>query len=130
MVTAGPEVNTLDELGDSLCHVGNVTRTLRPRGGHPIYPRIAVLASRDRQRARVAISHATAADARAVFERYSGESARAGQHVRDVVRSEEHTSELQSPCNLVCRLLLEKKKKRQGQRSYTPDQHSRIQPAV
>src|SRR5256885_9813133 len=28
-------------------------------------------------------------------------------------RSEEHTSELQSPCNLVCRLLLEKKKKTQ-----------------
>src|SRR2546426_3211173 len=27
-----------------------------------------------------------------------------------VTRSEEHTSELQSPCNLVCRLLLEKKK--------------------
>src|SRR5256885_7276089 len=27
------------------------------------------------------------------------------------MRSEEHTSELQSPCNLVCRLLLEKKKK-------------------
>src|SRR5688500_17744725 len=31
------------------------------------------------------------------------------------LRSEEHTSELQSPCNLVCRLLLEKKKKRQQQ---------------
>src|SRR5256885_12870232 len=31
--------------------------------------------------------------------------------VHDVVRSEEHTSELQSPCNLVCRLLLEKKKR-------------------
>src|ERR1039457_7540829 len=30
-----------------------------------------------------------------------------------VPRSEEHTSELQSPCNLVCRLLLEKKKKKQ-----------------
>src|SRR5256885_6095367 len=29
-------------------------------------------------------------------------------------RSEEHTSELQSPCNLVCRLLLEKKKKKQS----------------
>src|SRR5256885_16946145 len=28
----------------------------------------------------------------------------------DAHRSEEHTSELQSPCNLVCRLLLEKKK--------------------
>src|SRR2546426_4253589 len=30
----------------------------------------------------------------------------------DEARSEEHTSELQSPCNLVCRLLLEKKKKK------------------
>src|SRR2546426_3763476 len=30
---------------------------------------------------------------------------------RERARSEEHTSELQSPCNLVCRLLLEKKKK-------------------
>src|SRR5256885_11934954 len=29
---------------------------------------------------------------------------------REWFRSEEHTSELQSPCNLVCRLLLEKKK--------------------
>src|SRR2546426_7148684 len=29
----------------------------------------------------------------------------------ELLRSEEHTSELQSPCNLVCRLLLEKKKK-------------------
>src|SRR5256885_11609683 len=29
----------------------------------------------------------------------------------DNLRSEEHTSELQSPCNLVCRLLLEKKKR-------------------
>src|SRR5256885_4763404 len=29
-----------------------------------------------------------------------------------LARSEEHTSELQSPCNLVCRLLLEKKKKK------------------
>src|SRR5256885_12914703 len=32
--------------------------------------------------------------------------------VPDALRSEEHTSELQSPCNLVCRLLLEKKKKK------------------
>src|SRR5256885_3037713 len=30
----------------------------------------------------------------------------------DYDRSEEHTSELQSPCNLVCRLLLEKKKRK------------------
>src|SRR5688500_1699160 len=32
--------------------------------------------------------------------------------VQEVQRSEEHTSELQSPCNIVCRLLLEKKKRR------------------
>src|SRR5256885_2652661 len=33
------------------------------------------------------------------------------QAAEEHARSEEHTSELQSPCNLVCRLLLEKKKK-------------------
>src|SRR5256885_9304085 len=33
-------------------------------------------------------------------------------------RSEEHTSELQSPCNLVCRLLLEKKKTRRTDRGH------------
>src|SRR5256885_5428211 len=37
----------------------------------------------------------------------------AGLGCRQRQRSEEHTSELQSPCNLVCRLLLEKKKKKQ-----------------
>src|SRR2546426_8692859 len=40
----------------------------------------------------------------------AGLPARGGRHLRPL-RSEEHTSELQSPCNLVCRLLLEKKKK-------------------
>src|SRR5256885_9912761 len=39
-------------------------------------------------------------------------------------RSEEHTSELQSPCNLVCRLLLEKKNAQQCHMS--PDTHSDI----
>src|SRR2546426_6970394 len=38
--------------------------------------------------------------------------------VRRDLRSEEHTSELQSPCNLVCRLLLEKKK--EGREVHTP----------
>src|ERR1039457_2941311 len=33
------------------------------------------------------------------------------KHHPETTRSEEHTSELQSPCNLVCRLLLEKKHK-------------------
>src|SRR5256885_6230981 len=45
-----------------------------------------------------------------------GSASAGGQGWRESVpcmrqRSEEHTSELQSPCNLVCRLLLEKKKK-------------------
>src|SRR5256885_12249259 len=37
-------------------------------------------------------------------------------------RSEEHTSELQSPCNLVCRLLLVKKKIRHQHRTTTSDE--------
>src|SRR5256885_4997864 len=36
-------------------------------------------------------------------------------------RSEEHTSELQSPCNLVCRLLLEKKKKKTSILCHVPE---------
>src|SRR5256885_13243668 len=41
--------------------------------------------------------------------RHRGPVHHGGHHVRGR-RSEEHTSELQSPCNLVCRLLLAKKK--------------------
>src|SRR2546430_3837230 len=41
----------------------------------------------------------------------NGEGAFAGAPRHDAPRSEEHTSELQSQSNLVCRLLLEKKKK-------------------
>src|SRR2546426_9406334 len=50
----------------------------------------------------VSLDHQRAAHPRAGDERAQR---------RHVPRSEEHTSELQSPCNLVCRLLLEKKKK-------------------
>src|SRR2546426_6789743 len=39
-------------------------------------------------------------------------------------RSEEHTSELQSPCNLVCRLLLEKKKIQVKQDAQTQERRS------
>src|SRR5256885_9953660 len=42
-----------------------------------------------------------------------------GADSEDRARSEEHTSELQSPCNLVCRLLLEKKKIKQIRDYYT-----------
>src|SRR5256885_9773411 len=48
----------------------------------------------------------TCRPSRAVDNRCSETASRTGG-----TRSEEHTSELQSPCNLVCRLLLEKKKK-------------------
>src|SRR5690348_18045682 len=54
-------------------------------------------------------SRETAAGAAAI----GGGAAEAGRHGRrhtDQLRSEEHTSELQSPVHLVCRLLLEKKK--------------------
>src|SRR3989454_4642837 len=65
------------------------------------------------------------ADFRSLGKRYGKDTPRAAAAVSqltaqalqvlergDPVRSEEHTSELQSPCNLVCRLLLEKKKKK------------------
>src|SRR2546426_5983886 len=41
------------------------------------------------------------------------------------LRSEEHTSELQSPCNLVCRLLLEKKKRQHSAMERTSVRTSR-----
>src|SRR5205807_9457861 len=41
------------------------------------------------------------------------QGAKASSDITYWPRSEEHTSELQSPCNLVCRLLLEKKKKKE-----------------
>src|SRR5256885_3748648 len=50
----------------------------------------------------------------------------------EALRSEEHTSELQSPCNLVCRLLLEKKKNNslQVNSSSTKSTSQCIQPFV
>src|SRR5256885_2728427 len=47
-----------------------------------------------------------------------------------MIRSEEHTSELQSPCNLVCRLLLEKKKNTTHQTTPTPNSHTNHTPSA
>src|SRR5207247_9714485 len=47
-----------------------------------------------------------------VAERQRGERRHAVRHIVGLLRSEEHTSELQSRVDLVCRLLLEKKKKK------------------
>src|SRR5256885_7615921 len=52
------------------------------------------------------------APSRAVEGEVAELDGRGGEPVQPAHRSEEHTSELQSPCNLVCRLLLEKKKKK------------------
>src|SRR5256885_4549016 len=69
-----------------------------------LFPYTTLFRSVRRQRARAhAALMATTVDLR--FQTHTWLAA----HIQ---RSEEHTSELQSPCNLVCRLLLEKKKKR------------------
>src|SRR2546427_3965334 len=47
------------------------------------------------------------------------DDARIERHTEHAVRSEEHTSELQSQSNLVCRLLLEKKKKQRNRKGST-----------
>ena len=52
-----------------------------------------------------------------LYPLYSMKVATIIRNERTINRSEEHTSELQSPCNLVCRLLLEKKKKKKTQKN-------------
>src|SRR5256885_4645296 len=44
------------------------------------------------------------------------------RRAQPLTRSEEHTSELQSPCNLVCRLLLEKKKTKDQKVEHTANE--------
>src|SRR5256885_12259575 len=68
-----------------------------------------------KHRAKITILSAVQTDRE--LEKERGYSARLAEMCRThgvpfEERSEEHTSELQSPCNLVCRLLLEKKKRR------------------
>src|SRR2546426_8105938 len=77
-------------------------------GGAAALLRRAALGGRDARRAPVRARRRAAGDRGAGMV-----GARASRLARGVrrTRSEEHTSELQSPCNLVCRLLLEKKKK-------------------
>src|SRR5690348_17077911 len=69
-----------------------------PAAGEPAEPleRARLLAEVARQRVRIA----------------KEELKRARKRVKEAKRSEEHTSELQSPVHLVCRLLLEKKNKK------------------
>src|SRR5437764_11337389 len=65
----------------------------------------------------VTVNHASQTDpATQVAKQVAGEA-----NVLDMARSEEHTSELQSPMYLVCRLLLEKKKRRRSRRHHQHD---------
>src|SRR5205807_3758382 len=76
-----------------------------PQAARSVGNRISSAAPRTRRsRARAAASRAAT----------SGQSTTFHSAERYFVLSEEHTSELQSPCNLVCRLLLEKKKKQKN----------------
>src|SRR2546426_4171054 len=56
------------------------------------------------------VPKARVAKAEEAFRQMHSAFNKAEARVAELERSEEHTSELQSPCNLVCRLLLEKKK--------------------
>src|SRR5256885_3370632 len=76
---------------NALCTCGSSVRLKRKSGFHCVKNLLMAIARFRRNR--------LGADSSSNYPRPSG------------FRSEEHTSELQSPCNLVCRLLLEKKKK-------------------
>src|SRR5256885_9149641 len=76
--------------------------TLSLHDALPIFPRVAVL--------RITMSSPHRPLTRPVYKAIHRPLTVFGVD-RRLFRSEEHTSELQSPCNLVCRLLLEKKNK-------------------
>src|SRR5205807_5905487 len=109
-------------------HLGQRLRTLRARDGERLQLAGADVAQQHRhvedahlylpaqeiayRRRGAFVRHVHQVDLRLGLEQLAGELLKAEAKVDLVHRSEEHTSELQSPCNLVCRLLLEKKKKK------------------
>src|SRR5256885_11482354 len=66
--------------------------------------------------------HSFIADGLVTMKGLRPASVRSYRDVLRLLRSEEHTSELQSPCNLVCRLLLEKKKTNNNDTSHIHSQ--------
>src|SRR5256885_13632947 len=96
--------------GDSYAFASNPTG-----GGGVLVPRFsAALKLTQGSLRRGAIVETESADVDKIFRSNRWKIMDTGGGLRrwQIDRSEEHTSELQSPCNLVCRLLLEKKKKR------------------
>src|SRR5262245_65053407 len=92
----------------------------------PLFPYTTLFRS-----AIVAMVSTTRAHERTAWQRFLGDGTLAFLPLADgrssIVRSEEHTSELQSLRHLVCRLLLEKKKKKkqnkEKKQSYRKEQH-------
>src|SRR5256885_10833237 len=80
-----------------------------------LFPYTTLFRSRLRAAAPVPADHRKIASLETHHDRW-GEVVR-WRELPILVRSEEHTSELQSPCNLVCRLLLEKKKQHTSYKS-------------
>src|SRR5258708_23270459 len=87
-----------------------------------LFPYTTLFRSRLLDRSAVSASPRKGAETRAERRAKERKSRDAGQSVdlsgRRIIRSEEHTSELQSPDHLVCRLLLEKKKRARLQVAY------------
>src|SRR3989454_7586544 len=91
-------------LGERITRTGTI---------HPFFAPVAVFQTRDGY-VYVAVGNDAQWAALAKLRAFAGLDRRTrGASPARPTRSEEYTSELQSPCNLVCRLLLEKKKKTQ-----------------
>src|SRR2546426_8568014 len=91
-ILGGRTASVSERTGEQLATYTNLLSLVQSRAAEPVEPRVAIEGS-IRGMLRTMDPHSNYLDP----EDY--------KH-----RSEEHTSELQSPCNLVCRLLLEKKK--------------------
>src|SRR5205807_8084023 len=104
----------------------SVLRNRRPPT-YTLFPYTTLFRSSSRSRARACGAIGVGSDARAPRSTARDRDSRAlspGHGGRETKhRSEEHTSELQSPCNLVCRLLLEKKKQTSLPPFHTPTPH-------
>src|SRR2546430_11981226 len=92
-----------------------------------LFPYTTLFRSRPRRLAMPATQALLFIDGGSWEPEYDGTATHSVPRVaKEFVRSEEHTSELQSQSNLVCRLLLEKKKNHYKHRSYpTTDQPQR-----
>src|SRR2546421_2722881 len=88
---------------------------------HPGFQRIAMVDTETGELIKRRLDHASG-EADKFYEALAGQEVRVGVESSGN-RSEEHTSELQSRSDLVCRLLLEKKKNKQLTITYPPDTH-------